>query len=144
MNSFHKHALILKAFTRWKFSHNAIFLSSAPLIMSSRKLMIFTFYTQQRGMPFCRQSLTGYNTRQKHSRLCCTLSFFPPPKKEEKGKMGQQQLNNQNPGFVKAEEVCSWEHRGRRRRLFFSQTTKTPHPRLHFFASLQPEDADQD
>ncbi len=59
--------------------------------------------------------------------------------------MGQQQLNSQISGFVKAEEVCSWgSRRGKGGKLFFSQTTKAPHPLLHFFASLQPEDADQD
>ena len=116
MHWYSKHSLAECSHTSHTHTHNTIFLCSAPLIMSSPQLMIFTFYTQQRGMPFCRQSLTVYNTRQKH-RLCCALSFFffcSHNRKAVKGKMGQQQLNSQIPGFVKAEEVCSWGSRGGR------------------------------
>lgn len=130
---------------------------SSP-VLASLYLMILTLHAQQRGTPFCTESLRGYNKRQKR-RLCCALSFFPWQKKKKKGregrkkKSGQQQLNSYISGFVEAEEVCSWGGSGGRggRPLFFSQTTKTPHPLKHFeffffffFASLQPEDADQD
>lgn len=111
---------------------------SSP-VLASLYLMILTLHAQQRGTPFCTESLRGYNKRQKR-RLCCALSFFPWQKKKKKGregrkkKSGQQQLNSYISGFVEAEEVCSWGGSGGRggRPLFFSQTTKTPHPLKHF------------
>lgn len=70
--------------------------------------------------------------KTKASTLLCTFLFFPPTKKKGKEKMGQQQLNSQISGFVKAEEVCSWGSKGGKggRPLFFSQTNKQRLPTL--------------
>lgn len=92
-------------------------------------------------MPF--SSLTGYKTRQKQ-QLCCTLSSTKKKKKEQKEKLGQQQLNSQISGFVKAEKVCSWGNEKRQAPCSSVREQRLPTLLCSFFASLQPEDADQD
>lgn len=59
---------------------------SSP-VLASLYLMILTLHAQQRGTPFCTESLRGYNKRQKR-RLCCALSFFPWQKKKKKEREG--------------------------------------------------------
>lgn len=61
---------------------------SSP-VLASLYLMILTLHAQQRGTPFCTESLRGYNKRQKR-RLCCALSFFPWQKKKKEREGGKE------------------------------------------------------
>lgn len=137
-------------------TYNTTFLSSIRLIISNDP---YSTRPTKRNAILHRKS-QRLQQKTKASTLLCTFLFSLAKKKKRKGgregrkkKSGQQQLNSYISGFVEAEEVCSWGGSGGRggRPLFFSQTTKTPHPLKHFeffffffFASLQPEDADQD
>lgn len=130
---------------------------SSP-VLASLYLMILTLHAQQRGTPFCTESLRGYNKRQKR-RLCCALSFFPWQKKKKEREGGKEKKIR--PAAIKQLHfrVC-WSWRSvfvggqwrKRRQAPVLQPDNKDSPTLlsilniffFFFASLQPEDADQD
>lgn len=89
--------------------------------------------------------LQSYRLQDKTKAATLLYTFLhQEEKKEQKEKLGQQQLNSQISGFVKAEKVCSWGNEKRQAPCSSVREQRLPTLLCSFFASLQPEDADQD
>lgn len=146
-NSVWLHVLILQTFTgTLPTSHTHTMLISSPSLVISLSSKQSPLSTPNKRSALCSaDSLAHKSTRQKN-RLRCEWNKRKRNNKEGKQKLGQKQLKSQISGSVNTGAVCSWGSGAGSggRALFCSQTTKTPLLRLHFFASLQPEDADQD
>lgn len=89
--------------------------------------------------------LQSYRLQDKTKAATLLNTFLhQEEKKEQKEKLGQQQLNSQISGFVKAEKVCSWGNEKWQAPCSSVREQRLPTLLCIFFASLQPEDADQD